>query len=376
MRPETEAEVADVIRGADAPLRIVGGGTRMRRHNGGRPLFTSGLTGITLYEPAALTLVVRTGTPLAEVEAALAAEGQMLAFEPPTESGIGAYYDELLEEEVPAAEDRGTIGGVIAANASGPRRVQAGAARDALIGVRFVDGTGAVIANGGRVMKNVTGYDLVKLLAGSRGSLGVITEVALKTAPIPPSRVTLRIGGIDAADAVPVLTDALTGPWDVSGAGWLPAEGAVFRLEGLPGSVALRAQALSLVLASHGPIETVEPTAADAIWRRIGALGAGWGAEAAGLMEGSVWRVVCRPSQAAGILAANRCNWPLAMDWGGALLVLGLGSSDMPVLPAGARAAGLYAKSGVRLPAPDPVIARLESGLRARFDPRGLFAVA
>lgn len=154
MRPDSEEALAACISDTREAVSIVGGGTRLHPGEGaGARLDVSGLSGIVLYEPEALTVVVRAGTRLADVQAALAAEGQMLGFEP-----LGA----------PGS----TIGGVVAANASGPRRVQAGAARDALIGVRFVDGNGDLIRNGGRVMKNVTGYDLVKLMAGSRGRLG------------------------------------------------------------------------------------------------------------------------------------------------------------------------------------------------------------
>ena len=148
-------------------------------------LSTAALSGIPLYEPGALTLVARAGTPLAEIEAALAAEGQRLPFEPMDHRAL------LGTEGAP------TIGGVVAANVSGPRRVQVGACARLLLGVRFVDGRARSIKNGGRVMKNVTGYDLVKLMAGSRGTLGVLTEVAFKVLPAPAACGDADRGGLD-----------------------------------------------------------------------------------------------------------------------------------------------------------------------------------
>ncbi len=176
MRPLGEAELAEMVAGARGPLLVRGGGTRAVGLAAGEVLETGGLSGVELYEPGALTLVVRAGTPLAEVERVLAGERQRLAFEPPD-------LRRLL-----GREGVSTIGGVVAANASGPRRVQVGACRDAALGVRFVDGRGAVVKNGGRVMKNVTGYDLVKLMAGSQGVLGVLTEVAFKVQAMPRPR--------------------------------------------------------------------------------------------------------------------------------------------------------------------------------------------
>ena len=181
MRPASEAELAELVAGSKGPLVVRGGGTRTLGHAVGEVLETGGLSGVELYEPGALTLVARAGTPLAQVDAVLAAERQRLSFDPPDLRAL------LGRNGV------STLGGVVAANASGPRRVQSGAARDALLGVRFVDGSGTVIKNGGRVMKNVTGYDLVKLLAGSRGTLGVLTEVSFKVQAMPEAEATLVI---------------------------------------------------------------------------------------------------------------------------------------------------------------------------------------
>src|SRR6056297_298318 len=246
MTPKTEAELAEIITGAEGPLRIEGGGTRaLGRASNGARLSTSGLTGIELYEPGALTLVAKAGTPLAEIEATLEAEGQRLAFEPMDHRGL------LGTAGTP------TIGGVVAANVSGPRRIQAGACRDFLLGVRYVDGQGRLIRNGGRVMKNVTGYDLVRLMAGSRGTLGVLTEVALKVLPAPRASGVLTCEGLDDATAVSALCRALGSPYEVTGAAHLPARqgGApetLIRLEGFADSVAYRAGRVQALLGDVG----------------------------------------------------------------------------------------------------------------------------
>ncbi|MTH35061.1 FAD-binding protein [Paracoccus limosus] len=344
MQPETEAELADMIRAAREPLSPLGGGSRLHPGEGqGLRLDLSALTGVVLYEPAALTLVVRAGTPLAEIQTLLAAEGQMLAFEPDARPGS-------------------TIGGVASANASGARRVQAGACRDAMLGLRFVTGQGEVIANGGRVMKNVTGYDLVKLLAGARGRLGVLTEVALKTAPRPQTRAVLALPGLGAAQAIPALTAALTGPYDVSGAAWLPGQGALIRVEGLAGSVAIRRAALTQRLAGFGPVDEV------ADWPQT-VPQPGPVPDA----RGDLWRIICRPSEAPALLAA--LPPPEALDWGGALIWLRLPPGEAPALPVwSGHATRVSGAQPLSLPAPDPIVARINASLRERFDPRAILA--
>ncbi|MBL1438115.1 MAG: FAD-binding protein, partial [Rhodobacteraceae bacterium] len=223
MRPSTEAELAEMVARAKAPLEIIGGGTRQIGRTKGEPLHTSGLSGISLYEPEALTLVAQAGTPLAEIEALLAKNGQRLPFEP---------YD---LRPLQGTTGTPTIGGVVATNASGPRRIQAGACRDSLIGVRFVDGLGRIIKNGGRVMKNVTGYDLVKLMAGSHGTLGVLTEVSFKLLPAPEATATVLVQEGETTSAA-TMAKALASPYDVSGAAHAGGVTAL-RVEGLEGSV-------------------------------------------------------------------------------------------------------------------------------------------
>ncbi|MGB1752480.1 MAG: FAD-binding protein, partial [Paracoccaceae bacterium] len=167
--------------------------------------------------PGALTMVARAGTPLSEIKSVLAAEGQQLAFEP-------TDYKSVLNRS-----GTSTIGGVFATNSSGARRIQCGGARDFLLGVRFVDGQGMLIKNGGRVMKNVTGYDLVKLMAGSWGTLGVMSEVSFKVLPAPEKTASLLLETLNHKVAVAAMAAALGSPYDVSGAAYLPGSGACLK---------------------------------------------------------------------------------------------------------------------------------------------------
>ncbi len=366
-QPDTEAELAAMVRDAASRgegLTIRGGGTRaIMAGSGDAVLSTAGLTGIGLYEPGALTLVARVGTPLAEIEAALAAEGQMLPFEP---------WD---ARPLTGRNGTPTIGGVVATNASGPRRIQTGACRDSMIGVRFVDGAGAVVKNGGRVMKNVTGLDLVKLMAGSHGTLGVITEVAFKVLPRPEATASVVFGSLPADEAARAMTAALGTPFQVSGAAHLPRgpEGeaaTLLRLEGFAGSVAYRAGELARALRRFGAARIVEgPGDWPAI--RDAALFGG--------REGAVWRVSVRPTEGARVAAAL-APAEVILDWGGGL-IWALAPEDFDLratlagvpghatlVRAGAAARGRW---GVFHPEPAPVAA-IAAGLRARFDPAGI----
>ena len=360
LAPSSEAEMAEAVAGAAGPLRVRGGGTRGPA-GPGEALSTAGLSGVTLYEPGALTLVARAGTPLAEVEEVLAREGQRLPFEP------------MDHRALTGADGVPTIGGVAAANVSGPRRVQAGACRDSLIGVRAVDGTGAVLKNGGRVMKNVTGYDLVKLLAGSRGTLGVLTEVAIKVLPAPETAATLEIGGLSPDGAVAALSDALGSPYEVSGAAHLTEAGrTLLRLEGFEAQVCHRAERLAARLARFGEV-AIDRDSVEQTWRAVRDV-----APLAG-RPGDVWRLSARPSDGPRAWAALGAP-PAVMDWGGGLI--------WALLPEGTDARGRLggiaghatlvraaAETRARLgtfqqePAP---LARLAAELRAKFDPRGI----
>ncbi|KMK65594.1 glycolate oxidase subunit GlcE [Puniceibacterium sp. IMCC21224] len=364
MRPESEAELAAMIKDAVAPLHIKGGGTReIGQPVTGAVLETGGLSGITLYEPGALTIVAGAGTPLAEVEAALDAEGQRLAFEPMDHRGL------LGTVGTP------TLGGVVAGNVSGPRRIQSGAARDFMLGVRFVDGRGTILKNGGRVMKNVTGYDLVKLMAGSRGTLGVVSQVSLKVLPKPESAATLVFQGLTDGEAVKVMNAALGSPFEITGAAHAPgADGATWlRIEGFEKSVDYRAGRLHALFSAYSPRIVTSTDEVSAIWQAVRDVDVMKG------QSGDVWRLSVKPSQAADLAARLRAK-ALLYDWGGGLIwaLLADGTDARAHLGGFDGHATLVRGSaqhraalGVFQPESAP-LARLSQGLRARFDPRGL----
>lgn len=352
-----ETELSGAIADATGPLRIVGGGTRpIGTPADGTILSTAALRGITLYEPGALTLVAQAGTPIAEIEAALDAENQRLAFEPMDHRAL------LGTNGTP------TIGGVVAANVSGPRRIAVGACRDFMLGVRFVDGAGQIVKNGGRVMKNVTGYDLVKLLTGSYGTLGVLTEVSLKVLPKPETSATLSISGQDIAQAVATMSSALGSPFEITGAAYRSDnEGqTLLRIEGFEKSIAYRTEQLKDRLKSFGDIDVVT----EDPWSDIANVTAFAGSDA------DVWRISVRPSDAPAVAASLPSQSQIMLDWGGGLI--------WAAVPAGSDVrSGLGAIKGHATlirgvadvptfqPEPTP-LAAISAGLRAKFDPRGI----
>lgn len=359
IEPKTEPELASAIAAADGPLAIEGGGTRGIAATG-NVLTTRAISGVTLYEPGALTLVAKAGTPLAEIDRTLEAEGQRLAFEPMDHRGLLGTGGEP------------TIGGVVASNISGPRRIQAGACRDFLLGVQFVDGSGAVLKNGGRVMKNVTGYDLVKLMAGSFGTLGVLTEVSLKVMPKPETAATLVIHGLSDGDAQRAMTAALTSPYDVTGAAHMAGRTLV-RVEGFAGSVAYRAEQLQGILGAFGEVSVEADVGAVAqIWRDVRDVATFHG------RAGDVWRISCKPSD--GPALAAKLGAEVLYDWGGGLVwaLVAEGTDVRAALGAFDGHARLERGAPATLAAqprfqPQPAaVAALSAGLRQRFDPRGI----
>ena len=324
-------DVEDAVRAAIAgeqPLEIVGHGSK---RSVGQPMATnalldlSALNAVIAYEPSELIITVQAGAPLADVLSLIDSKNQQFAFEPINASALLG------------TPDIGTVGGMIGAGLAGPRRIKAGGARDHLLGAHAVSGFGDSFKAGGKVVKNVTGYDLCKLLAGSWGTLAVMTEVTLKVMPRPESERTLLLHGLDDIAANRAMTAALGSPFDVSGAAHVPnsalragmgaagkdaAEAAVtmLRLEGITSSAAHRATALAALLAPFGPAEIVEDAASAAIWRSVrdvgpfaanGALGA-W----------PVWRIVCPPASggALGQGLARETGGDVLYDWGGGLI--------------------------------------------------------
>ena len=327
-KPIDEDELCDVVSNAlahEIPLEVVGTGSKRGL---GRPVYaertitTKALSGITLYEPEELVLRARAGTPLSIIQAALDEEGQCLAFEPPD---WGPLFG--------AIPDGATIGGVIGSNISGSRRFSAGAARDHLLGVRAVTGRGEVIKTGGRVVKNVTGYDLCKLFTGSYGTLGVMTEVTLKVVPTPEKTRTILVFGLDATNAQTVMADILKGPHYVSAAAYLPQaiaqrsnvqyvvqpelSVAAFRLEGPGPSVIARCETVRTMMETYGRVEELHFHNSQLLWSEIGRV-----AYFAEKSQVPVWRVSIPPvnmTRVNGILESHGIS-EVYFDWGGGLL--------------------------------------------------------
>src|SRR5437660_4399853 len=311
---------------AEEPVELVGGGSKRGL---GRPLQTahaldlSRLSGIRGYAPSELVLTAGAATPLAEIERVLEEAGQMLAFEPPD-------WRELLG--VPDVDSGGpTLGGVLACNLAGPRRFKVGAARDHLLGFHAVSGRGEIFKSGGKVVKNVTGYDLSKLMAGSYGTLAALEEVTVKVLPRPESVATVLFAGVAPDAAGRLMMAALGSPHEVSGAAYLPPGTAMplalplrpgtvaLRVEGPMPSVAFRREALLREHGAAGEAQVLTDSESIAFWHGIGEV-----APLAGLGERAVWRLSVAPARGAeiGTQIARALDAAWFLDWGGGLLWL------------------------------------------------------
>lgn len=391
-QPGDTAELATIISSSAAAgetLTITGGGSKRRlgRHAPATAtLDLRKLSGIIDYEPAELVLTAHAATPLAEIEGLLASKRQMLAFEPPDWTGL------LGHTGAP------TLGGVLACNQSGPRRLKAGAARDHFLGFSAVNGKGEIWKAGGRVVKNVTGYDMCKLQAGAFGTLSVLTEVTIKVMPRPETARTLLLPATDAACAVALMGAALNTPHEVSAAAYLPAavlgrsraSGALpagnglvaLRLEGPAPSVAHRTEALASMFGTAARLVDGEH---DVLWTEIGAVRPLLGA------ADCIWRLNPTPSAAASVLdalAGRFGSLNAFIDWGGGQIWLGLESAQAgPDAGAAVLRAALARTGGhaTLFAAPDdpraqtevfeplpPPLAALSQRIKQGFDPLGI----
>ena len=394
LKPQTPDQVREAVQWAaknKAPVELIGHGSKRaigRPGNAGHTLDVSALSGISLYEPAELVLSAGAGTALSEIEEAVAANDQQLAFEPPDLSHLLGH-----------GNGKGTLGGNIASNFSGPRRIKAGAARDHFLGFKAVSGRGENYKSGGRVVKNVTGYDLCKLLAGSWGTLGVMTELTIKVLPAPEKIRTVLVMGLDAGAGVAAMTRAFHSPHDVTGGAWLPevlaagskasyvreakASMTAIRVEGPGPSVEYRCRALREELGIFGPTEELHGHNSNWFWSEVRDV-------LPFAVDGDtrlVWRISVPPQAGAG-LAAYLTDDPGSqafLDWGGGLIWLAVPQTDFAhantiraaVSEVGGHATLVRAPEELRVAVPvfEPQsngLARLSARVKEGFDPFGI----
>ena len=404
LKPDNAAQVFDAVAwaaAAETPLEIVGGGSKRavgRPVNAGHTLDLSALTGVTLYEAEELVLSAGPGTPLSDIHAALAEQRQELAFEPPD-------YGPLLGGAAGAA----TIGGALSSNFAGPRRLKAGAARDHFLGFEAVSGRGEAFKSGGRVVKNVTGYDLSKIMAGSWGTLGALTTVTVKVLPMAEKTRTVLVVGCDAAAGVAAMTQALQTPYEVSGAAWLPeslagtsdvsyvrgagAAVAAIRVEGPGPSVEYRCAKLREQLSAFGATEELHGHNSGAFWREV--------RDVAPFAEPGdariVWKISVPPQSGAGVASAlsETLKAEAYLDWAGGLVWLAVPANQFSegqsvdgaheavrnaIAACGGHATIIRADADIRARVPvfqpqAPGLHALSRRLKESFDPLGILNV-
>jgi glycolate oxidase FAD binding subunit len=390
LKPTDSKQVEDAVRwafGNGKALEVLGQGSKRAL---GRPCQTdmtlnlSGLTGVTLYEPAELVLSARAGTPLAEIEALLDKNNQQLDFEP-------MDYGPLLGNEA----GQGTLGGAIATNLSGPRRLKAGAARDHFLGVTAVTGRAETIKSGGRVVKNVTGYDMCKVLAGSWGTLAAMTDITIKVLPKAETEATVIVEGLDDERACAAMSAAMGSSCDVSGAAHLPdhvasyfdglpnAEAATaLRLEGVAPSVKHRKEVLARLMKDFGPVVLLDEKDSRALWRSVRQVKP-FATESS--RQRPLWRISTAPARGHEVAAAITPAAQMFYDWGGGLIWVAMPFGDEPdaghireaVAQAGGHATLVRASASVRAAADvfqpqEPALAALAKRVKDAFDPKGV----
>ncbi len=392
MRPVDEREFSRVLAEATAtrtPLALAGNGSKEmigRPINAAAIVSTRAMRGVTLYEPSEMVMSARAATPLSQIEEALAERGQMLAFEPVELASLSG-----------GEAGQATIAGVFATNIAGARRVRAGAARDHLLGIRAVSGRGEIFKAGGRVMKNVTGVDVCRGIAGSWGTLAVMSEVTFKVVPLPEATATLILLGLPDEIAVEVLCAAMGTPFEVSGAVHLqPALAArlwhqglkrqgqaitALRIENFTKSVSYRIGRLKEHLKAYGEIHDMDDENSAAFWGELRQLSVLQGSDA------PVWRISTPPSAGPKVVAAisayMECrafyDWSGGLVWAEVLPTTDAGAADIRRVIAthGGHATLIRAEPQVR--AAVEVFQPLEAGLdrlsrklKASFDPAGI----
>jgi len=369
LEPATSEEVREAVAEAGARgrhLEVVGGATK--RGIGGmnradQVLSTTRLDRVVDYAPDELVLTVQPGVRLVDLQALVARQGQMLAFEPP-------HWNGLL-----GTNGHPTLGGVLAANVSGPRRIRAGAARDHFLGFKAVSGRGEVFKAGGKVVKNVTGYDLMKLMAGSWGTLAVLTEVTIKVLPTPRAETTLMLFGLSDAMGLEALGVAMNGPFEVSGATHFPAFAAqasplraelavtAVRLEGFEASVAARAATLAAALRPFGRVETLDADPSRLFWTQVREV------EALSEDPRPLWRLSLPP--ATGWQGPAQLPGDALYDWAGGQVWL---RSEVPadrvrIVVASLGGHALCLKGGEAFTARSGALGALQARVKAAFDP-------
>jgi glycolate oxidase FAD binding subunit len=371
--PASANEVEEIVREAAADARtlaICGGGSKrmMWLNDAAATLDMSALAGITDYDPDELVVSALAGTPLAEIEATLAQRQQMLAFEP---FDHGPWFGE------PAG--RATLGGIVAGNVSGPRRISAGAARDHILGFSAVSGRGEAFKGGAAVVKNVTGFDLPKLMAGSWGTLAVLTSLTLRVLPLPRAEKTLLLKNLDGEAANGVMTRAMGSRAAVSSAAHLCGEGITgLRVEGFGPSVDSRCRELSRSLGDAGRTEVIEAEESREFWRRLRAL------EMLPTAAHVLWRISLPPAAAWKLTdaltgAGARC----VADWAGGLVWAALPEGAASIRELAAAHAGhavlvraprdqRRASGGATASAGDEALRQLQSRVKSAFDPLGI----
>ncbi|MEQ8390614.1 MAG: glycolate oxidase subunit GlcE [Thalassospira sp.] len=391
--PEQLREAVGWALGAKTPLEVIGSGTKRAFGHAVKTnavLDCSKLSGILFYEPEELVISARAGTPLADIKAALAEKNQQFHFEP-------GNFPGLLSEK--AVSDAGTIGGLVACNLAGPRRIKVGAARDHLLGFEAVSGRAEDFKSGGRVMKNVTGFDFSKLMSGSFGTLGVMHTVTLKVMPCDETSATVIATCNDPQSACKAMTLAMRSENEVSAAAWISPSDVnaldipmaselgsglvVLRVEGPKPSVAWRAEALCKALGPFGETHELSHAYSQRLWQFVADVKPFAGsAEKAGLL----WRVSVPPAIGGDVCVSlvDATGGRVMMDWAGGLIWLQVSGTDAMdgVIREIARNAGGQADL-VRAPeivretvsafqAESPALAKINAKIRSNFDPEGI----